>query len=1076
MAGFDSQWLKYQMEEASGGVATAGASETAPRSEDSDGEMVVEILVLSERMWPGRATMSLFGHTIASMQTSMGAGTSGQVSVLKLTGNIRKLLNHPRPHVAVKRATGVGGGAEAYSEYLTSVLRELRVLSTAQRWDHPGLVRLLAVYFETDSDPALDDRPWPALVLEHAEMGNVIDYLSANSRTSSYAAWDICRQVGDALAFLHAHYIIHGDMKPQHVLIMRSGRWSSGIVAKLSDLGGAVIGAGMDDAKILPTGSPVWAAPEHLDMLEENRERKPQARRIRQLQATDVYSFGLFAAVVMLRRPASWLLQLARKLEPSRFLEKMRRNLEPEAADLLIRLKRSDPPRITAGLKQLLSEDVKDGAIRDEVFHLLDLTTQLDPSSRDLAGALHRTPAPPLGTASETPRLEIDALSQICPRYPLCVQRAVVQNLVARASAYPGDGAAPLRRVFDLLACGIGGFEKPQSIALMKKTMETYMRTGSHATECSSYVHGVSEATGITTQEIKDTEAASLELSVRSYGDWVALVHLRHRHPEQYESALKHLRLVFRPIITGMEFWDGSRSLGLLLSFLRAEVGEGESDTPDSLSEPDSLLPNLHLAVLQNCPQMVRRLVEQGADPFHTPTGWGYAYGSSASDRPASPFFLAVLLNLPRVLRAMVPRIGRGNGLDEFRRNLQESEQRRRLREDNYQLLLYAAMCPALRLERARIHGGDHKTHMADTTQVLVWLGESPSCVLGGLDIFSVAARLNHPGVIRIMHQEREKFAKDHLAHRGWQSDMVRSVLAGNVTVFRALKDCAPSAATAARYQGQSLLHLSSQAGHRNLALPREICTDTSLIHIRDDLGRTPVICAILSGFFKMADYLIDNGAEMQYDHGGETMLARMLQNTHIPLDRLVYFLKKMPRLEASRATECVWPALGRNPFHAIASVTSDACDADLRARYWALRDSLPFCVASIRTSLINQEDWLGNTPLMLAVWHGHEAMVDMLLQDSADVHHRGHVTALTAAKLSRRSLLTLKGGGSDWERHKLAGDLEKMDSIITKLRAAGAQDSPFGFYVNIFRVLTANHFAVRQERIPSPDRLSMMD
>ncbi|KAK0701254.1 kinase-like domain-containing protein [Lasiosphaeris hirsuta] len=404
---FDSQWLKYQMGEASGVVAAAGASETAPRSEDSDGEMVVKILVLSERMWPGRATMSLFGHTIASMQTSMGAGTSGQVSVLKLTGNIRKLLNHPRPHVAVKRATGVGGSTESYSEYLSSVLRELRVLSMTQRWDHPGLVRLLAVYFETDSDPALDDRPWPALVLEHSEMGNVIDYLSANSRTSSYAAWDICWQVGDALAFLHAHYIIHGDMKPQHVLIMRSGRWSSGIVAKLSDLGGAVIGAGMDDAKILPTGSPVWAAPEHLDMLEENRERKPQARRIRQLQATDVYSFGLFAAVVMLRRPASWLLQLARKLEPSRFPEKMRRDLKPEAANLLIRLKRSDPLRIVAGPKQLLLEDLKDGAIRDEVFHLLDLTTQLDPSSRDLAGALHRTPAPPLDTGEYRDHVQV---------------------------------------------------------------------------------------------------------------------------------------------------------------------------------------------------------------------------------------------------------------------------------------------------------------------------------------------------------------------------------------------------------------------------------------------------------------------------------------------------------------------------------------------------------------------------------------------------------------------------------------------------------------------------------------------
>jgi len=88
--------------------------------------------------------------------------------------------------------------------------------------------------------------------------------------------------------------------------------------------------------------------------------------------------------------------------------------------------------------------------------------------------------------------------------------------------------------------------------------------------------------------------------------------------------------------------------------------------------------------------------------------------------------------------------------------------------------------------------------------------------------------------------------------------------------------------------------------------------------------------------------------------------------------------------------------------------------------------------------------------------------MVDKLEEDGANVQHRSHLTALTAAKLTKQSLLVLKWRRSNWERHKLASELSKADRIIAKLSAAGAEDPALGLYINVFRIMSANHGAVR--------------
>lgn len=129
---------------------------------------------------------------------------------------------------------------------------------------------------------ALDDPP--ALVLEWASAGNLRDRLYPMGRGSVALAFsgdevtDIGREIGDALAWLHANGVIHRDVKPSNILVMGDG------TVRLADLSVAASGhppRGLPEGWIEEeVGTLGYAAPELL--------RDPAAAT----PASDVYSLG----------------------------------------------------------------------------------------------------------------------------------------------------------------------------------------------------------------------------------------------------------------------------------------------------------------------------------------------------------------------------------------------------------------------------------------------------------------------------------------------------------------------------------------------------------------------------------------------------------------------------------------------------------------------------------------------------------------------------------------------------------------------------------------------------------------
>jgi serine/threonine protein kinase len=168
---------------------------------------------------------------------------------------------------------------------LDEILSEVSLLLTSQ--NHPNVVRLYGVCRLPEGFGFVTERCTGSLQTKIQELGDRnVTFLTVREMMLT-----LMLQIAEGLASLHAHNILHLDLKPANVLLSSEGPY---FTAKICDFGLSRFGSNMEDMSYI-SGTPAYMA---LELLTPNVEKGALSTKV------DVWALGVtFWSMVELRQP-----------------------------------------------------------------------------------------------------------------------------------------------------------------------------------------------------------------------------------------------------------------------------------------------------------------------------------------------------------------------------------------------------------------------------------------------------------------------------------------------------------------------------------------------------------------------------------------------------------------------------------------------------------------------------------------------------------------------------------------------------------------------------------------------------
>ena len=188
------------------------------------------------------------------------------------------------PKFAIESNRMVDLSDPAVSQQVRHMIIEITALCHPKLRDHANIVNLFAWGFTGEGT-----RPQPCIALELAryDLASLFgNFCEIPVKLKHHISLDIAY----GLDAVHEVGLIHGDLKPQNVLVFRRGEY---ILAKLADFGGGAEIVESDSLRGLGTRG--WRAPELRRFQEDGECLIPSL-----LQALDSYSYGLIVWSILL--------------------------------------------------------------------------------------------------------------------------------------------------------------------------------------------------------------------------------------------------------------------------------------------------------------------------------------------------------------------------------------------------------------------------------------------------------------------------------------------------------------------------------------------------------------------------------------------------------------------------------------------------------------------------------------------------------------------------------------------------------------------------------------------------------
>ncbi|KAM0420465.1 hypothetical protein ACHAPT_011757 [Fusarium lateritium] len=225
----------------------------APRWESASGAQVQETEVEPEKynFLSFLATVQAYQIEILPIvwETGRGAiGTGGTSKIEQVLINLDTSFAFKTYHTR----------NQCERQIFRTLINEVTVLSQEFTREHDNIAQLQGICWDISPE---DDRPWPVLVFEKSPLGDLYRFSRQEGRgmTVDERLW-LCVDIGMAIRDMHDKQIVHGDIKPENVLVFanESGRHT----ARVIDFGYSSRYLGDDEHLSLPISAP-WNAPEN---------------------------------------------------------------------------------------------------------------------------------------------------------------------------------------------------------------------------------------------------------------------------------------------------------------------------------------------------------------------------------------------------------------------------------------------------------------------------------------------------------------------------------------------------------------------------------------------------------------------------------------------------------------------------------------------------------------------------------------------------------------------------------------------------------------------------------------------
>ncbi|RSL60679.1 hypothetical protein CEP53_005382, partial [Fusarium sp. AF-6] len=230
---------------------------------------------------------------ISPLEAQGELGRGGQAVVGQTRVSVDAVLAFKRPNSeGIGTVFSTASTLRRVENVYRDVATEMLALSEPGIRGHAHIIQLQAICWEVHKIRTWffgrKLRVWPILVMEKAELGDLQCYMATEQgqKLSTSDKMSLCQGLASAVATAHRKGIIHGDIKPQNVLLFSE---KGKPVAKLSDFGFLVF-ASTKSLKL--GGTTPWKAPE----IEARQEHT-----LLQAKRTDIFPFGMLCLWVLFR-------------------------------------------------------------------------------------------------------------------------------------------------------------------------------------------------------------------------------------------------------------------------------------------------------------------------------------------------------------------------------------------------------------------------------------------------------------------------------------------------------------------------------------------------------------------------------------------------------------------------------------------------------------------------------------------------------------------------------------------------------------------------------------------------------